>query len=155
MLSLVVGCGQSAPKPTYQKMTILEALKKVGFKVLQPTSFPFKVTDTAAEIGTLNTNGGKQTELFLIYQNKKEQKLLVETVMNRDVKVTSNGTDKNLKLANGEDAVYQDYNQLGVLYWWANNQSYALQDKLGVPISNNTKPFLTPEQLVKIADSAK
>lgn len=155
MVSLIVGCGQSAPKPTYQKMTIPEALKKIAFKVLQPTSFPFEVTDTAAEIGTLNTGSGRQTELLLIYQNKKEQKLLVEAVTNAHVTVNSNGTEKNLKLSNGEDAIYQDDSILGILYWWTNNESYTLQDKLGFPTSNNTKPFLTPEQLVKIADSVK
>lgn len=153
VLSLAVGCGQSATKPTYQKMTISQALKKIDFKVLQPTYFPFKVTDTAAEIETVNLNGNKQTQLFLIYQNKKERKTLVEAVVDHHVKINSNGTDKNLKLVNGDDAVYQDYNQLGVLYWWTNkNQSYTLQDKLGVPTSNNTKPFLSPTQLVKIAD---
>jgi hypothetical protein len=154
-MTYLTGCGRAEPKPTYQQMTIDEAIHKVHFKVKQPTLFPFRVTNTTAFIETVDSAIGQKVEVILIYQNKEQQKTLLETVTDGIVKAPADGNETNLKLANGQDAVYVTFPQLSALMWWDNGESYTIQDKQGPLTSNHTTPFLSPNQLVEIANSVK
>jgi hypothetical protein len=154
-MTFPTACGRTAPKRTYQHMTIDEAIRKVHFKVKQPTVFPFRVTNTTAFIETVESEIGKKIEVILLYQNEEQQKTLLEIVTDGIVMAPADGDETTLKLKDGQDAVYKPLPQLGVLMWWDDGESYTLQDKQGPPTSNKTTPFLSPIQLVEIASSVR
>lgn len=118
-------------------------LKKAGFAIEQPTSFPFIVIHTMAELRPLNHN---HTVVQITYLGSNRQVLLFSAT---NAKASRSDTTQKVTLNSGDIAYFSASQANSEISWESHGIYYRLQSL------NQGQTGLSKQQLVDIANSSK